>query len=314
MNTFKKRIALLLALFLLLGTALHAVSAVEEFPDEDIPEDMMVEPTEEEAEPETPEEPEMPAEDEPETPADADSALPTVSTPVEEAPKPYATMPPVKKEDMPKPNADAKAEAIVIKSEGISLFELPAHESGVLTQLDAGSVVTLLILGQTWSKVKTPANEGYVPTKDLRFAFGDVQTGIGIVTASGGKLTLRQQMTTKSKALGTVKSGRAVLILAKGETFSLVRYEGKEGYVLTAHIKEVEPSTNLGLYTQVVSLTKDREANVRLRAEPKRNAKEYTKVKSGNSLIVLDIKDDWAQVEYEGYHGYMMAEYLKRFD
>ncbi|MGI6234377.1 MAG: SH3 domain-containing protein [Christensenellales bacterium] len=312
MKTLNKLTALLLALFLLLGTGLYALAEDgPEFPDEDIPEDMLVEPVEEAA-PETPETPE--ATEVPDTTEETESTTPTVSTPAEAEPKPYATMPPVKKADIPKPNKDAKAEAIVMKPEGIALFELPAHESPVLAQLDGGSVLTLDILGQTWSKVKTAGHEGYVPTQDLSFAFGGAQTGIGIVTAPGGKLTLRAEMTTKSKALATIRSGRAVVILAKGDTFSLVRHEDKEGYVLTAHLKEVAPSASLGQYTQVISLTKDREANVRMRAEPKRNATEYTKVKSGLSLIVLDITDDWAQVEYEGYHGYMMAEYLKKFD
>ena len=302
MKTMKALTALLLALMLLVGSSAFALAE-----DDAAPEDS----TQVTEEAQTPEgEAQTPEEEAPDTTGETESTAGTVAAP-EEAPKPYATMPPVKKEDMPKPNAEAKPEAIVLKEGGLSLFELPATESSVLDQLEAGSVLTLVILGQTWCKVKTPGHEGYVPTQGLGFAFGGAQTGIAIVTASGGKLTLRAEMTTKSKALATIKSGRAVLLLAKGEVFSLVRFEGKEGYVLTAHIKEVEPSASLGTYTQVTSPHKDREANVRLRAEPKKNATEYTKVKSGLSLVVLDRKDDWAQVEYEGYHGWMMTDYLK---
>lgn len=293
MKTMKRWSALLLALMLLLSLGLSAHMEDAGDPDDSaqVTEEAQAEETDDPAE-------EPDTTDEPET------------DPVTER-KPYATMPPVKKEDMPKPNADAKAEAIVLKEGGSSLFELPATESAVLDQLEPGSVLTLLLLGQTWCKVKTPGHEGYVPTQDLGFAFGDVQTGIAIVTAPGGKLTLRAEMSTKSKALGSVPSGRAALLLAKGDPFSLVRFEGKEGYVLTAHIKEVEPSATLGTYTKVVSLSETREANVRLRAEPKRNATEYTKVKSGLSLVVLEVKEDWSQVEYEGYHGWMMSDYLK---
>ena len=298
MKTMKKLAALLLALLLLLSVGVSAVTEDDAQPeDAQVQEDMEEAGEGEEAEA-------------PDTTEETASTQETVAAP-EEARKPYATMPPVKREDMPKPNADAKAEAIVMNQAGTALFELPAHESAVLSQLDAGSVLTLVFLGQTWSKVKTPGHEGYVPTQDLGFAFGDVQTGIAIVVAPGGKLTLRAEMTTKSKALASIKSGRAVLLLARGDNFSLVRFEGKEGYVLTAHIKEVEPSASLGTYTLVKSLDEKREANVRLRAEPKKNATEYTKVKSGLSLVILDTKDDWSQVEYEGYHGWMMSDYLK---
>lgn len=241
---------------------------------------------------------------------------PAEDPPAEEQPAQpaFAELPLTKKEDMPKPDAEAKATGIVILPEGIALFELPAHESAILENLSGASVLTLDILGQTWSKVTFGTETGYVPTYALSFAFGTAQPNLALVTAPGGKLTLRAEMTTKSKALGTIPSGRAVLLLAKGETFSLVRHGDKEGYVLTEFLKEVPAGTALGTYTQVVSITPEREANVRLRAQAKKVAVVYFTVKSGNSLVVLGIEEGWAQVEYEGFHGFMMAEYLKKFD
>lgn len=241
--------------------------------------------------------------------------LPVESTPAPSAsPAPYATMAITAADAMPTPGAEAKAEAIVTSQSGTGMFELPSHESSVLSQLEAGSVLTLVLLGQSWCKVSNGSQEGYAPTSALSFAFGAAQPALAIVVAPNGKLTLRAEMTTKSKALATIRSGRAVLLLARGEKFSLVRHEGEEGYVLSEFLKEVPVNEQLGTYTGVVSLVSTREANVRLRGEPGKNAPVYTSVRSGNGLVVLDIQDGWAQVEYEGYHGYMMAEYLKRFD
>ena len=260
------------------------------------------------------------AETEEAAPGEPSGTLETAETPAETtpgpeaSPAPYATLPIIADKDMPKPNLEAKAEAVVTDLDGTGLFELPSHESAVLTQLEAGSLLTLVLLGQSWSKVKSGDQEGYAPTAALSFAFGSVQPALAIVVAPNGKLTLRAEMTTKSKALATISSGRAVLLLARGERFSLIRHEGEEGYVLTEFLKEVPAREQLGTYTGVVSLVSTREANVRLRGEPKKNGPVYTSVRSDNGLVVLDIQDDWAEVEYEGYHGYMMAEYLKRFD
>jgi len=227
-------------------------------------------------------------------------------------PAPAPTLAPVTKEEMPKPNSDAKAEAIVTEPAGTALFGLPATESPVLAQLEAGSVLTLLRLGLSWSRVKNGETEGWVPTYSLSFAYGSPQPVLAFVSAPGGKLTLRAEMTTKSKALGTVPSGRAVLLLAKSETFSLIRHESLEGYVLTAHLKEETALRELGTLTNVISVDPTREANVRLRAQPSRQGAVYTTVKSGQQVVVLEIKDGWARIEYEGYHGYMMEEYLKQ--
>jgi SH3-like domain-containing protein len=239
---------------------------------------------------------------------------PEADTEAAASPLPYATMAPMEKDQIPKPDPDARAEVIVIDPSGIALFELPAHESSVLVHLDAGSVLSLTTLGQTWSKVASAALEGYVPTYTLSFAYGTEQPAIILVTAPLGKLTLREEMTTRSKALAVIPSGRAALMLAKGDPFSLVRFEGREGYVLTEHLLEVQPNRSLGQYTQVISVDASREANVRLRGEASRNGPVYTSVKSGNFLVVLETNDGWAQVEYEGFHGFMMSDYLKSFE
>lgn len=298
----RKLCAMLLALMMLFALPLHqyafAEAAQSPAPPEAGEETTAVETVEEATAPDT-----APA-------AEESGAAPEAAA----SPAPYATMPITSKDAMPKPGEEVKPEAIVTAPAGAGLFELPSHESSVLAQLDAGSVLSLVLLGQSWSKVSLGSQEGYVPTAALSFAFGSSQPPLAIAVAPNGKLTLRAEMTTKSKALATIRSGRAVLLLAKGETFSLVRHEGREGYVLTGYLKEAPVNQQLGTYTGVVSLVSTREANVRLRGEPKRNAPVYTTVRSGQGVVVLDIQDGWARVEYEGYHGYMMAEYLKKFD
>ena len=237
-------------------------------------------------------------------------ASPTIAPP----PTPAPTLPVTADKDMPAPNAEAKAEAIVTAEEGTAMFEFPSHESSIKSQIASGTVVTVKALGLSWTKVESAGQEGYVPTYTLSFGYGSPQPGLAVVIAKGGKLTLRQKMTTKSKALGSIPSGRAVVLLAKGKTFSLVRHEAKEGYVLTAHMKEMFPENNLGTLTQVVAAEGKTTANVRLRAEADRKAPYYTSIKSGNSVVVKGIENGWASVEYEGYHGYMMDEYLKSFE
>lgn len=255
-----------------------------------------------------------------EEPADAPPAVlaetpaPGASPTIAPAPTPAATLPVTADKDMPEPNAQAKAEAVVTAAEGTAMFELPSHESAIKANLASGAVLTVKALGLSWTKVSAEGQEGYVPTYTLSFSYGSPQPGLALVTAPGGRLTLRAKMSTKSKALGKIPSGRAVVLLAKGKTFSLVRFEGKEGYVLTAHLEEKPADQNLGTLTEVVAPEGKKTANVRLRAKTDRRSPAYTSVKSGSSVVVKEGKEEWALVEYEGWHGYMMAEYLKKWD
>jgi uncharacterized protein YgiM (DUF1202 family) len=237
-------------------------------------------------------------------------AEPTISPP----PTPVPTLPVTADKDMPAPNDQAKAEAIVTEEAGTAMFEFPSHESAIKAQIASGTVLTVKALGLSWTKVDNAGQEGYVPTYTLSFGYGSPQPGLAMVIAKGGKLTLRQKMTTKSKSLGSVPSGRAVVLLAKGKTFSLVRHDAKEGYVLTSHLEEMTADTDLGTLTQVVPAKGKTTANVRLRAKADRKANYYTSIKSGSFVVVKGIENGWAKVEYEGYHGFMMEEYLKPLD
>lgn len=227
------------------------------------------------------------------------------------APTPIPTLPVTADKDMPTPNKEAKAEAIVTAAEGTAMFELPSTESSIKAQLSSGAVLTVKALGLSWTKVDNAGQEGYVPTTALSFGYGSPQPGMAIVVAPGGKLTLREKMTTKSKSLGSVSSGRAVVLLAKGKTFSLVRHEAKEGFVLTTHLEEKTADSQLGTLTQVIPAEGKTTANVRLRAKADRKAPFYTSIKSGSSVVIKDSDNGWANIEYEGYHGYMMTDYLK---
>lgn len=285
----RKRAALLLSFLIMLNMTLHGFAEeATEAPVTENPDNIVQVVTTPEPDAETPEE-----------------------TP-EPGPAPFATMPVTDNKDMPKPSAEAKAEAVVMSPEGLKVMDTPSLSGVELAELDAGTILNLLILGQTWSKVQSGDILGYVPSNGLVFGFGTSQPVLAIAVAPNGKLTLRAEMTTKSKAIDTISSGQAVLLLAKGETFSLVRYQDKEGYMLTQHLNEVPVNTETGTYTEVISLDSKRVANVRLRAEPKKTAAVYTSVKSSNFLVVLSVSDGWAEVEYEGFHGYMMEEYLKK--
>ena len=303
MNTRSRLTALMLGLLLLLSPI---TSLAETSPSATPPQAVMAETAEPGEEPDMEEEEPTPnPDDEGNEGNEGTEAAPEMTA------VPFATMPPLEKDDMPMPNPDAKAEAVVTAMDGVSLYVQPSLESDALQTLAAGSVVTLLKLNFAWSRVQSAGAEGYVPTHALSFGYGSPQPGLAKVTAPGGKLTLRADMTTKSKALGTIPSGRAVILLARGETFSLVRFEGKEGYALTVHLKEMPASTELGTLTQVHSLTEDRVANVRVRSAGDRKGREYTKIRAGLHVVVLEYADGWAMVEAEGYHGYMMEDYLK---
>ncbi len=246
------------------------------------------------------------------TPMPADSGMPEATAePVEvTSPAPRMTRSPIPEADMPLPGADGVTVAIVTDLNGAALFEMPSTESAVLTMLNPAQVTNLVILGVTWSQVEADAVTGWVPTYQLGFTFGSPQPAIAVVTAPGGKLTLRAEMSTQSDALGTAYSGHAVLVLAKSEDFSLIRFEGKEGYVLTRYLREEFPGQNLGALVPVISVDPSRDANVRLRAEPSRQAATYTTVPSGSRIVVFEREDGWARVEWEGHSGYMMEDYL----
>lgn len=210
--------------------------------------------------------------------------------------------------------ADSKAKAgkttpATVKS-AASLLQQPRADAAFVQALSEGEEVAVKTLGLSWCQVVAGDKEGYVASRMLSFSEAAEEETFAVVSAKNGRLTLREKGSTKSKALGKYNNGNIVAVIEKGSPFTLVRVNGKEGYLLTDHLTLTGPQESTG--TGVISWPDNpkRTRNIKFRWSDKTGNNVIGDVKTGNEFVMLSQGDDWSKIELQGKVGYMMTKYL----
>lgn len=196
-----------------------------------------------------------------------------------------------------------------------TLRDAASTSANALTQLTAGTEVSVTRDDGSWAYVTVGSQSGYLLSANLTYS--DTPTGGG--TDSGGTTTeptatvsatagyLRVSADEASAMIMTVAMGQTVVLVGKGDTWSAVRYEGVTGYMLTASLNI--PNTDTGTQTTATVATDSGSLNMRM--EARAGSAVVTTIPQGATVTVTSRGSTWSAVSYGGYSGYVMSAYLR---
>ncbi len=150
----------------------------------------------------------------------------------------------------------------------LNLREAPRDNAKVRLTIPQGAYVTVTARGDSWCGVIYLGVSGYVMSKFLNFGASPVFTaptltptaapaasptplptlaptaapvivgasGVGLVTTSGGTLNLREAPSDTARVIAQLPNAAAITVLAKGDAWSSVVYNGMKGYVMSRFI------------------------------------------------------------------------------
>lgn len=127
-------------------------------------------------------------------------------------------------------------------------------------------------------------------------------------------LPIRYAADVQGKILTTVTSGGMVNVLAKGMSWTLVRYGQIIGYVPTSSLSfsgtpptsSDQQPTNISQWATVTS-----SGTLNLRAGGSTSAQVIAQIPSGAALCVFSVNSGWAQVQYGAQLGYASTDFLR---
>ena len=174
--------------------------------------------------------------------------------------------------------------------------------------------VKLIQLGITESTVMDEMYDEFtVSTDQLIFADGvDEAHRVAVIHAPrSGSAALRDKAASNGKKLESCATGRIVPVLEYGKEFTRIRYEGKEGWVMTDALEFFPGSEKpLGMGTLHLKGKTDGEATVIVRTTASTSAAKVAGWKTGTVVTVLKQQGVWYAVEYNGWYGYVHQQYL----
>ena len=150
---------------------------------------------------------------------------------------------------------------------------------------------------------------------------------------TGYLLRLRDEASTDGEVIDAFPRGTKVKILKKGDTWTKVRVDGKEGYMMTCYLAyskdtpEEEKSGETGKNSSSKSSSSSKAdkkektssgstmyimkgVKLILRTKADGDSDVITSFRGGTKVSVLKKGKYWSRVEIKGYEGYVATEYL----
>lgn len=128
-------------------------------------------------------------------------------------------------------------------------------------------------------------------------------------------ITLRSEPERSAGETTRIPAGEEVTLLGYSGEFAMVDYQGLRGYVLSSYLsppdfllepeEAVEPSRNRSVYRAVC------ESYISLREFPDVTAQVLARIPAGGTFFLLEWKDDFALVDYNGLSGYVLGSYIE---
>lgn len=198
-----------------------------------------------------------------------------------------------------------------VSAEGSALLALPIDGAEAVLPLASGDALTITALGTSYCEATCGEHAGYVATADIAF---DVLVGeptrLMVIDVSPtnqyhGRITMRTEASTKSKAIRRLEKGCIVLVLGTEKDMTHIALPDTEGYVVSKYLDDVEPVKSYRIAYV------DPGVNAWLRLDS-RNGKNWMicRLEPGTPVQFIKNPNGWAQVEVAGYRGRMLASNL----
>ena len=212
---------------------------------------------------------------------------------------------------------EGKVGTIVNCKKEVNVREKPTSLSKLLGTAKKGKSFKVLAKAGNWVKIAFESETaGYVYKSYIRITDENGTTPDETVTEGKvGKIVncrkmanVREEASSKSKLLGTVKKGTKYTVLGTSGDWVKIRYNGKEGYVYKTYVKITEPEESIDGKTGTI-VNCSTQVNVREKAT--KSSKLLGTAKKGETFTVRGRSGNWIEIEYNGKTGYVYKTYIK---
>ncbi len=206
----------------------------------------------------------------------------------------------------------------VVDASSLRLRSEPSLDSSTLAYLERGAVVAVHEQLDGWYKIEYNGMTGYVSAEYLQYTPAAVSEEpvidsgnedaaaktVGTINASD--VNFRAQPDTSSDIIGKFEQGTEVEIVSVADGWCEVVYEGMTGYVSADYV-EVDGETLRQPRGIVIG------SCVNVRSGPSTETGIVTKVYAGAIVDLLEEKDNWYYISYNGQTGYICADYVMEY-
>ena len=135
------------------------------------------------------------------------------------------------------------------------------------------------------------------------------------VTTSSGPLNFREAAGTGARIITTIPRLKTVTVLSENNGWSMVRYNGTTGFVMSSYLTYVAasptaPSMQETSVTGISARVTTESGSLNLRKYAQSNASILCTIPRNEAIFVTEKGDVWCKTAYAGNTGYVMTKFL----
>lgn len=198
-----------------------------------------------------------------------------------------------------------------VTAEESALLALPIADAETVLPLVQGDALTVTALGTSYCEAAVGEVAGYIATADVAFdILNGEATHLMVIDCSPtnqyhGRITMRTEASTKSKAVRKLEKGCIVLVLGTEGDMTHIALPDTEGYVVSKYMDEVEAANSW----RIAYVEPGVNAWLRLDSRSGKNWR-ICRLEPGTPVQFISNPNGWAVVEVAGYRGRMLANNL----
>lgn len=198
-----------------------------------------------------------------------------------------------------------------VTAEESALLALPIADAEAVLPLVQGDALVVTALGTSYCEAAVGEVAGYIATADVAFdILNGEPTHLMVIDCSPtnqyhGRITMRTEASTKSKAVRKLEKGCIVLVLGTEGDMTHIALPDTEGYVVSKYMDEVEAANSW----RIAYVEPGVNAWLRLDSRSGKNWR-ICRLEPGTPVQFISNPNGWAVVEVAGYRGRMLANNL----
>ncbi|SCI72556.1 N-acetylmuramoyl-L-alanine amidase LytC precursor [uncultured Clostridium sp.] len=220
--------------------------------------------------------------------------------------------PPVKPEQPPVKNTG------VVTATSLNVRSGYGANYSRIGSLSNGAKVEIVESQNGWHKIKYNGGYGYVSGDYIRVNGAVAPPSnseqnkpsvkdTGIVTAT--RLNVRSGYGTNHSVIGSLSNGATVEIVESQNGWYKIKYNGGYGYISAQYVKAVGSINNKPSSTSKSGTVTATSLNVR--SGYGANNSKIGSLRNGAKVEIVESKNGWHKIKYNGGYGYVSGEYIK---
>lgn len=224
-----------------------------------------------------------------------------------------------------------KKAKVTTASGSLNLRKKASTGATILAQIPQYTVIDVLDIDGTWTKVEYKNKTGYVMSAFLTYMDEEEDTpsapvtppaeekdpAYARVTTESGSLNLRKRASTSAGILTTIPRHEVIEVVSKGATWTKVIYKDKTGYVMTTFLTFLENAPtekpdddNQEEDTAQMAQVTTKKGSLNLRKRASSSATILTTIPQYAYIQVISRDGTWTKVSFGGYTGYVMTSFI----